>query len=63
MAQPAPAVFDSGSPVAVEPVWGRDQLVLMLRWVLIVATSYLVLFSRPLAETPIKASLFVAADS
>jgi signal transduction histidine kinase len=33
----------------------------MLRWVLIVATSYLVLFSRPLAETPIKASLFVAA--
>jgi signal transduction histidine kinase len=33
----------------------------MLRWVLIVATSYLVLFSRPLGETPIKASLFVAA--
>jgi signal transduction histidine kinase len=32
----------------------------MLRWVLIVATSYLVLFSRPLGETPIKASLFVA---
>jgi len=35
--------------------------IVLLRWVLIVATSYLVLFSRPLAEVTPLAALFVAA--
>lgn len=41
-------------------VLSRGRVVIMLRWVLIIATSYLVLFSRPLAETPPSAALFVA---
>ncbi len=36
------------------------QSVLLLRWVLIVATSYLVIFSRPLDQNPASAALFVA---
>jgi signal transduction histidine kinase len=39
----------------------RRQGVLLLRWVLIVATSYLVVFSRPLAQNSGSAALFVAA--
>jgi signal transduction histidine kinase len=39
----------------------RIQTVLLLRWVLIVATSYLVLFSRPLSQLPLGAALFIAA--
>ena len=35
-------------------------MVLMLRWVLIVATSYLVLFSRPLSEVTPTVALFIA---
>ena len=35
--------------------------VILLRWVLIVATSYLVLFSRPLSEVTPTVALFVAA--
>src|SRR5262249_33465731 len=37
------------------------QTLLMLRWVLIIATSYLGLFSRPLSQTPPIVALFVAA--
>ena len=37
------------------------QTLVMLRWVLIIATSYLVLFSRPLHQTPPIVALFVAA--
>ena len=39
----------------------KIQTVLLLRWVLIVATSYLVLFSRPLSQLPLGAALFIAA--
>jgi signal transduction histidine kinase len=39
----------------------RVQTLLLLRWVLIVATSYLVLFSRPLSQLPPSAALFIAA--
>ncbi len=34
--------------------------IVLVRWVLIVATAYLLLFSRPLAETPAPVALFVA---
>ena len=37
------------------------QTVLLLRWVLIIATSYLVVFSRPLDRNPTSAALYVAA--
>lgn len=36
------------------------EAVVLLRWVLIIATSYLVVFSRPLGQGPVGASLFVA---
>jgi signal transduction histidine kinase len=36
------------------------QTVILLRWVLIIATAYLVLFSRPLQQTPPGVVLFVA---
>jgi len=36
------------------------QILILLRWLLIVATSYLVLFSRPLHQTPVSVALFVA---
>src|SRR6266403_6046908 len=39
----------------------KRHAVLLLRWVLIIATSYLVVFSRPLAKNPVSAALFVAA--
>ena len=39
---------------------GKTQVVLLLRWVLIIATSYLVLFSRPLAQVRPLAAVFVA---
>ena len=39
---------------------GKDRTVLLLRWVLIVATSYLLLFHRPFTETPPLVGLFVA---
>jgi hypothetical protein len=35
------------------------QTIVLLRWVLIVATAYLVLFSRPLAELSPAAALFI----
>lgn len=41
--------------------FSKTQGILLLRWVLIIATSYLVLFSRPLAELPPWAALFIAA--
>jgi signal transduction histidine kinase len=37
------------------------QAVLLLRWVLIIATSYLVVFSRPLGQGSTSTALFVAA--
>ncbi len=37
------------------------QAVLLLRWVLIIATSYLVVFSRPLGQNPTSAALYVVA--
>src|SRR5262245_64539480 len=39
----------------------QAHAILLLRWVLIVATSYLVLFSRPLSEVTPTVALFVAA--
>ncbi len=36
-------------------------MLILLRWVLIIATSYLVIFSRPLGQTTPAAALFVAA--
>jgi signal transduction histidine kinase len=38
----------------------RVHTVLLLRWVLIVATSYLILFSGPLSRRPFGAALFIA---
>jgi signal transduction histidine kinase len=38
----------------------RTGALILLRWVLIVATSYLVVFSRPLGDSPIAAGIFVA---
>ena len=38
----------------------QAHAIVLLRWVLIVATSYLVLFSRPLSEVTPTAALFVA---
>lgn len=35
-------------------------MVVLLRWVLIIATAYLVLFSRPLQQVPPAAALFIA---
>ncbi len=35
--------------------------VILLRWVLIIATAYLVIFSRPLAEMPPSVGFYVAA--
>jgi signal transduction histidine kinase len=39
----------------------QAHALLLLRWVLIVATSYLVLFSRPLSQVTPAAALFIAA--
>jgi signal transduction histidine kinase len=39
--------------------FSKGQMVVLLRWVLIIATSYLILFSRPLGEMPPSAALFV----
>lgn len=39
----------------------KAQGIILLRWVLIIATAYLVLFSRPLPDLPPSAALFIAA--
>ena len=39
------------------------QAVILLRWVLIIATSYLVVFSRPLDQNPTSAALYVVASA
>lgn len=44
-----------------EEALSKAQVVLLLRWVLIVATSYLVVFSQPLTQHSAWAALFVAA--
>ncbi len=41
------------------PSLGHDQLLILLRWVLIIATSYLVVFSHPLGRNPAGAGAFV----
>ncbi len=43
------------------PALSKAEAVILLRWVLIIATSYLVLFSRPLAQTSAAVGIFVAA--
>jgi signal transduction histidine kinase len=49
------------SPLRAPPTAGSaDQTILLLRWALIIATAYLVLFHRPLIETPPLVALFVA---
>ena len=42
------------------PVDPQKQTFLLLRWILIIATAYLVLFARPLNETPPIVALFIA---
>jgi len=62
-----PAISSSNrtlaAPNAARPIGEVHQahVVLLLRWVLIVATSYLVLFSRPLSEVTPSVALFIAA--
>ena len=46
-----------GVPIAQKT---QAEAVLLLRWVLIIATSYLVVFSRPLNQGPASGALFVA---
>lgn len=52
-----PTTSSSAHPITT---LSKIQAVILLRWVLIIATSYLVLFSRPLWETPTSVALFVA---
>ncbi|OFV88311.1 MAG: hypothetical protein A3J75_08575 [Acidobacteria bacterium RBG_16_68_9] len=49
------------APTHAAPLPAKTQTLLMLRWVLIIATSYLLLFSGRGAETPPSIGLFVAA--
>jgi signal transduction histidine kinase len=42
------------------PIDDGGQTILLLRWALIIATAYLVLFHRPISETPPLVALFVA---
>jgi len=49
------------SPLQTRHELRRVQTILLLRWVLIIATAYLMLFSRPLRTTPPSVALFVAA--
>jgi len=49
------------SPLQTRHELRRVQTILLLRWVLIIATAYLMLFSRPLPTTPPSVALFVAA--
>jgi len=53
---------DGPSPNAAFPIGAVHQAhaIVLLRWVLIVATSYLVLFSRPLSAVTPTVALFVA---
>lgn len=44
-----------------KPIRTQDQTIVLLRWVLIVATAYLMLFHRPLSETPPIVAVFIAA--
>jgi signal transduction histidine kinase len=51
----------SARSIAASPIDElHAQTIVLLRWVLIVATAYLVLFSRPLAELTPAAGLFIA---
>lgn len=47
-------------PVFTTGVLKKGQAVLLLRWVLIIATSYLVLFTQPESEVRLGPALFVA---
>jgi signal transduction histidine kinase len=62
------SAIDPHKPTVSEPIAASSltalhqaHSIVLLRWVLIVATSYLVLFSRPLSEVTPTAALFVAA--
>ncbi|MDX2169727.1 MAG: ATP-binding protein [Deltaproteobacteria bacterium] len=58
-----PSKLPASAPIAATPLTALHQVhsVVLLRWVLIVATSYLVLFSRPLSQVTPTIALFVAA--
>lgn len=47
-------------PLITAAVLKKGQAVLLLRWVLIIATSYVVLFTQPVTEMSVAATLFVA---
>lgn len=47
-------------PLITAEVLKKGQAVLLLRWVLIIATSYVVLFTQPSSEVGVAAALFVA---
>jgi signal transduction histidine kinase len=56
--------LSSGKPpraAAPETVPEKAQTIVFLRWILIIATGYLLLFHRPFSETPPLVALFVAA--
>jgi signal transduction histidine kinase len=54
-------VSNMAAVARADTLLSKRHAVLLLRWVLIVATSYLVVFSRPLAKNPVSTALFVAA--
>ncbi len=55
------AVTLAGAVSHAESAPKTTQAVVLLRWVLIIATSYLVVFSRPLDRNPTTAALYVVA--
>jgi signal transduction histidine kinase len=55
------AVGIAGTSPRADSTPNTTQAVLLLRWVLIIATSYLVVFSRSLDQNPASAALYVAA--
>ena len=63
MAALRPSKRAAALPIAASPLSAihHAHAIVLLRWVLIIATSYLVLFSRPLSEVTPTMALFVAA--
>ena len=51
---------ENGAGTATKSAPGGPELILLLRWVLIIAASYLVIFSHPLKDLPTINALFVA---
>jgi len=58
---PGPVVVSGGVGSAPVGELVKANMLILLRWVLIIATSYLVIFSRPLGQTTAASALFVAA--